>query len=83
MTRKKTCPTCQGTGEVEPPFGKRISELRKAEGWTQDVLAKKMGVARASLANIEGGRQEVGSAGLVILARVFNVSTDYLLGLSD
>ena len=83
MARMKTCPTCLGTGTIEPPFGERIKDLRKAEGMTQDVLAKRMGMSRASLANIESGRQEIGTAEIVVLARIFEVSSDYLLGLSD
>ena len=83
MARKKKCPTCNGTGFVEPSFGKRIRDLRKDAGMTQAELAKRLGIARPSVANIETGRQEIGSAGLVILAQIFDVTTDHLLGLSD
>jgi transcriptional regulator with XRE-family HTH domain len=40
-------------------LGKRIRDLRKGLGRTQDQLAKQVGISRASLANIEGGRQQV------------------------
>lgn len=33
--------------------------MRKSLGLTQDHLAKQVGISRASLANIEGGRQQV------------------------
>lgn len=83
MSHKKQCPICNGTGVVEPPFGDRIADLRKASGWTQGDLASKLGIARSSVANIEGGRQEVGTANLVVLSHIFNVTTDHLLGLSN
>ncbi|MCG8594179.1 MAG: helix-turn-helix domain-containing protein [Kiloniellales bacterium] len=40
-------------------LGLRIRDLRKALGRTQDQLAKQVGISRASLANIEAGRQQV------------------------
>ena len=83
MSHKKQCPICKGTGVVEPPFGERIASLRKKRGWTQADLAAKLQIARPSVDNIEGGRQEVGTAGLVVLAHLFNVTADHLLGLDE
>jgi len=40
-------------------LGKRIRDLRKSLPKTQDQLAKEIGISRASLANIEAGRQQV------------------------
>lgn len=40
-------------------LGKRIRGLRKGLGRTQYQLAKQIGISRASLANIEAGRQQV------------------------
>lgn len=37
--------------------GQAIRELRLRRGWTQDELAKKVGMRRASISEIEGGRQ--------------------------
>lgn len=47
------------SGEIYKNLGLRIRGLRKALGQTQDQLAKQVGVSRASLANIEAGRQQV------------------------
>ena len=38
-------------------IGRRIRRLRKAAGQTQEQLAAQVGVSRASIANIEAGRQ--------------------------
>ena len=40
-------------------LGIRIRDLRKSLGLTQDQLAKQVGISRASLANIERGKQQV------------------------
>ena len=40
-------------------LGLRIRGLRKSLGLTQDQLAKQVGISRASLANIERGKQQV------------------------
>ena len=47
------------TSRVYRNLGNRIRSLRKGLGFTQDQLAKQVGISRASLANIEGGRQQV------------------------
>ena len=40
-------------------LGIRIKGLRGSLGFTQDRLAKQIGISRASLANIERGKQQV------------------------
>lgn len=43
----------------EREVGKLLQRERKYEGFTQERLAKKIGMTRASLANIEAGRQRI------------------------
>lgn len=40
-------------------LGGRLRSLRKGLGLTQEAVARNVGVSRASLANIEAGRQQV------------------------
>jgi len=40
-------------------FGKAVATRRRTLGWTQSELARRVGISRASIANIEGGRQSV------------------------
>ncbi|MEW8350289.1 MAG: helix-turn-helix transcriptional regulator [Candidatus Thiodiazotropha taylori] len=42
-----------------PEVGARIKQYRNAKQITQEELAKGVGISRASLANIESGRQRV------------------------
>lgn len=46
-------------GRIYQDLGKRIKDLRKTLGRSQDRIAKQVGISRASLANIEAGRQQV------------------------
>lgn len=63
-------------------FGKRLKELRKAVGMSQDKLAEQLQIAVKSIQRYEGGYRPDTYA-LVKLATYFDVTTDYLLGLKS
>lgn len=63
-------------------FGQRLRELRTERGENQSVLADHLGVSGQSYSAYENGREPSYST-LCIIAKYFNVTTDYLLGLSD
>lgn len=60
-----------------------IKKLREARGWSQAELARRMGLTRNGVNSWEQGLSMPSPACLVELSRVFSVSTDYLLGLSN
>ena len=64
-------------------LGQRISELRKALGWSQVDLSKKLGVAKQTVSNWENENIQPSIDMLVRLSKIFGVSTDYLLGLEQ
>lgn len=64
-------------------LGQRVSELRSAAGWSQVELAKKLSVAKQTISNWENDNIQPSIEMLIRLARLFNVSTDYLLGLDS
>jgi transcriptional regulator with XRE-family HTH domain len=67
----------------EETIGSRIEELRKDRGWSQKDLAEKINVARSQISRIESGdTKSVGNDILIALAKLFHVSTDYLLGIT-
>lgn len=59
----------------------RIKSLREQNGMTQSALAKKLNVTRSAVNSWEMGISVPSTALLVDVARLFHVSTDFLLGL--
>ncbi|MCH5260406.1 MAG: helix-turn-helix transcriptional regulator [Lachnospiraceae bacterium] len=59
----------------------RIKYLREENNLTQSSLAKKLNVTRSSVNAWEMGISVPSTALIVDLAKLFHVSTDYLLGL--
>lgn len=62
---------------------RRIVELREEKGETQQELADAIGITRQSLSRYEIAARTINVDVLGALARHFEVSSDYLLGLSD
>ena len=78
-----TCPLCKGKGELKADdlsFGDRMRASRGAQ--TQTTAAKKLGVSRTQLTNIESGRSKPSLDVLIAAAKYYKVTTDYLLGQS-
>lgn len=63
-------------------LSKRIYELRMSFGWTQVQLSQKLGVTKQTVSNWENDNIQPSIDMLIKLAKIFNVSTDYLLGLT-
>ena len=61
-------------------LGKRINELRKSSGMTQEELGKKLGVVKSTISLWESDSSEPNHAATIALAKLFGVTTDYLLG---
>ena len=64
-------------------IAEKIKKLRVARGWSQAELARRLGVTRNGVNSWEQGLSMPSPACLVELARVFSVSTDYLLGIEN
>ncbi|MCR5767179.1 MAG: helix-turn-helix domain-containing protein [Lachnospiraceae bacterium] len=63
----------------------RLRELREAHGYkTRQELAEVLGVNKSTYGRFESGETKtVSSEMLIKLAKLYNVTTDYILGLSD
>ena len=59
--------------------GKNIKKLRKTRGLTQAELARELGITRSSVNAWEMGVSMPSTTFLLKLAKIFRVSTDYLL----
>jgi len=61
----------------------RIKSLREQQNKTQSDLAKQLGITRSSVNAWEMGISVPSTQYIVELANIFQVSTDYLLGVNS
>ena len=64
-------------------YSVRLRELRKEFRYTLDDIAKKLDIARSTYAGYETGHRKPSLETLSQLATIYNVSTDYILGLTN
>jgi transcriptional regulator with XRE-family HTH domain len=64
-------------------LGNRITELRESRKMTQEELAKKLNISRASLSHYEKNRREPDYDTLQKIADYFQVSIDYMFDRTD
>ena len=64
-------------------IGERLAEVRKDHGDKQTDLAQKLNVAVSTVRSWEQGKSSPPHEMLVCICRLYQVSADYLLGLSD
>lgn len=57
----------------------KITQLRKKCGWSQEELADKVGVSRQSVSKWEAAQTVPDLEKILLLSKLFGVSTDYLL----
>lgn len=60
-----------------------IKLLREKEGLTQTELGEKLGVIKQTISNQENNISEPNIDTLIQLSKIFRVTVDYILGLSD
>lgn len=64
-------------------LGKRINELRTAFSWNQVQLAERLNISKQTVSNWENDNIQPSIEMLMRIAKLFHVSTDYLLGLEN
>src|SRR5690606_31723700 len=57
----------------------RLKEARILAGLSQDQAAKKMGVARPAISEIEAGNRKVSAEEIIQFANLYQVNSDWLL----
>lgn len=67
------------TSNVTARFGKRLKQLRQKQGWTQVVMAEKVGIDRSYISDMERGKKNVCLPTLEILAKAFGITIPRLL----
>lgn len=69
--------------DAKKVFPCRLTKLMKEHKITQTALAERLGVTRQAVANYCDGSSTPSWEGIAEIARFFNCSSDYLLGLSE
>ena len=68
---------------MENIFAERLKELRQDQHIGQVELAKQIGVSKGVISLWENNLREPGMFNLIALAKYFDVSVDFLVGLED
>ena len=68
---------------MEHKFAERVYQLRMELGYTQKQLATRLNVLERSISYWENGLRECDFDTLLQMSKLFDVTTDYLLGKSD
>lgn len=58
----------------------RIRDLREDHDWKQVNVAKMLNMSQTGYSKYETGENDIPTAVLIKLARIYNTSIDYLLG---
>lgn len=64
-------------------MGEKLRSLRTENKLTQKQIADRIGLAISAVSSYESGTRYPSYESLVKLSRIFHVSTDYLLGLTE
>lgn len=64
-------------------IGSRIRELRKEAGEKQRELAKEINISPVEICRYEKAGRKPGIRAIISIAKHYNVSADYILGLTD
>lgn len=64
-------------------FGDRLKELREDKGLTLTEVSEKTKISIAALSRWENNLSDIKGSYLVTLANFYNVSTDFILGLTE
>jgi len=64
-------------------FGQRLEQLLNEKGIQQSVLAEYLNMSDSTISQWKTGKRSPDIESLMKIAKYFNCTTDYLLGLSD
>lgn len=61
----------------------RIRDLREDNNLTQKDISKLLCIKQNTYSQYENGQRQIPISSLIILAKFYKTSTDYILGLTD
>lgn len=69
--------------KIQVLFGRKIRELRKEQGLTQDQASEKVGITEKRWSDIECGRYAVGLPSIFKIAKALNIPAGELLKFNE
>lgn len=69
--------------EFKEIFSQRLKALRRSAGENQETLGAVIGIGKTGVSEMENGRKTTTLEKLAVICQHYNVSADYLLGLTD
>ena len=64
-------------------YYQRIRDLRKDSDYTQKFVSDYLGMKQPQYSRYENGYRDLPTDVLIALAKLYNTSTDYILGLTN
>ena len=64
-------------------FNERLKDIRTDNEITQIEIAEKLNISQRAYSSYETGNRKLPIELLIEIAKIYNTSTDYLLGLTD
>ncbi len=64
-------------------FGNKLKTLREKKGLSQKQLGLQLGLTKSTISAYENGLRKPSYDVLIVIADIFNVTTDYLLGVKS
>lgn len=64
-------------------LSERVKSLRNVKGQSQKEVARALGKSREAISKYERGTRNLDPDAIILFAKYFNVSSDYILGITD
>lgn len=64
-------------------YNERIREIREEHSYTQTHIANLLNVGQRTYCDYESGKTRIPIDSIIILAQYYNVSMDYIVGVSN
>ena len=61
----------------------RLKELRKSKKMRQEDIAVQLGISRGQYASVERGKYDLTQKNMLMLASIYDVTLDYMMGRTD
>src|SRR5208282_5012480 len=78
-TASRFTPRIHRVDDLRPALGRRIRRLRLRRGWTQEELAFRAGVNKATMSDIERGKSDAAFSSLCKVSGAFGMTVARLL----